>query len=228
MRPALSIEARKSSSVHRGSVFKALSPLASTSPRAEFLSNCETMSGPGILVLVKRRTSASTFLGTILSGFKLTKRSITIASAMMELAIKGQIGQPAACMIDSKGFSSLAQLVGGVGARASAPTLGSLWPMVPALPKQPGPAAGRARRCPTAGSSSRTVPAICGQTCGQHLGVFRKWASPRAAAGVAAFFSADLSMHIKHLALHDKPVTTARHAPALPARCVDFSCATDA
>jgi hypothetical protein len=56
----------------------------------------------------------------------------------------------------------------------------------------------------------------------------RKWASPHAAAELAAFFSADFSMHIKHLALHDKPVTTPRHAPAMAARCVDFSRAGDA
>jgi hypothetical protein len=131
-------------------------------------------------------------------------------------------------MIDSKGFSSLARLVGDVVACAFAPTLRPLWPMVPALPKRPDPAAGTTGQATAAGRSSRTVPAICGQTCGQHLGVSRKWASQHGADSVAAFFSADLSMSIKHLPLHDKPVTVPRQAPAAMARRVDFERAADA
>jgi len=43
--------------------------------------------------------------GAILLSRKLTKRSITKATAKTEQAINGQIGQPAACMIENKAIT---------------------------------------------------------------------------------------------------------------------------
>ena len=45
--------------------------------------------------------------------FKATKRSIIKARASTEQAISGQIGQPAACMIDSKWFSRIRKMAVG-------------------------------------------------------------------------------------------------------------------
>ena len=46
--------------------------------------------------------SSSSLGGTTFAAFRLMNRSMTSASASMEQIIKGQIGQPAACMIESK------------------------------------------------------------------------------------------------------------------------------
>jgi hypothetical protein len=41
--------------------------------------------------------------GAILDVFRLKNRSMTMASAKMEQATSGQMGQPAACMIENNG-----------------------------------------------------------------------------------------------------------------------------
>ena len=46
-------------------------------------------------------TSSSSFGGATFRVLRLMKRSITKASAKIEQAIKGQIGQPAACMMEN-------------------------------------------------------------------------------------------------------------------------------
>jgi hypothetical protein len=46
--------------------------------------------------------SCSNWGGATLASRKARKRSMIRARARMEQAIRGQIGQPAACMIDSK------------------------------------------------------------------------------------------------------------------------------
>jgi hypothetical protein len=48
------------------------------------------------------KTSSSNFGGAFLAVWRLMKRSMTRANARMEQAISGQIGQPAACMIENK------------------------------------------------------------------------------------------------------------------------------
>src|SRR3569832_777022 len=95
--------ARRSSSVQRGSELSARKPLASTSPSAEFCSSCFTTSGTGTELRDTARASSSSRGGAILLVLRLMKRSMTSASARMEQATRGQIGQPAACMIESKG-----------------------------------------------------------------------------------------------------------------------------
>jgi hypothetical protein len=55
-----------------------------------------------MLVRVIRSTSSSNLGGATFASFSVTKRSITMAKAKMEQAIRGQIGQPAACMIENK------------------------------------------------------------------------------------------------------------------------------
>ena len=49
-------------------------------------------------------TSSSSLGGATLTARKLVTRSMTKASATMEHKMSGQIGQPAACMIENKGF----------------------------------------------------------------------------------------------------------------------------
>jgi hypothetical protein len=93
---------RRSSSLQRGSALTARKPLASTSPKAEFCSSWETTSGVGTLLRLTLITSSNNFGGTILLLLRLMKRSITIANASIEQAIRGQIVQPAACMMENK------------------------------------------------------------------------------------------------------------------------------
>ena len=57
--------------------------------------------GAGMLVCETVSTSLSSLGGTILEVLRLRNRSITNANARMEQATKGQIGQPAACMIEN-------------------------------------------------------------------------------------------------------------------------------
>src|SRR5665647_777108 len=102
MRPAPSMEERRSSSLQRGLLLRARKPLASTSPKAEFCSNCVTTSGVGTEVRETLSTSSSNFGGATLAVLRLTKRSMTSAKARIEQATSGQIGQPAACMMGNK------------------------------------------------------------------------------------------------------------------------------
>ena len=97
------MEARRSTSVQRGSELSARKPLASTSPSAELLLSWVTTSGAGTDDRETASASSSSFGGATLAVLRLMKRSITRASARMEQATNGQIGQPAACMIESKG-----------------------------------------------------------------------------------------------------------------------------
>src|SRR5512140_2867001 len=98
--------ARMSTSLQRGSELSARRPLASTSPSAEFSSSWRTTSGVGTDVRDTARASSRSLGGATLVAVRLMKRSITRASARMEQTTKGQIGQPAACMIESKGAIS--------------------------------------------------------------------------------------------------------------------------
>ena len=93
--------ARSSASLLCGWLFKVRRPLASTSPRAEFCASWVTTSGAGTDLDETEIASSSSFGGTTRAVFSATKRSKTSASAKMEQAIRGQMGQPAACMIDS-------------------------------------------------------------------------------------------------------------------------------
>jgi len=85
--------------------FNARNPLASTSPRAEFCSSWLTTSAGGTLVRETASASSSSLGGAMRAVFRLTKRSMMSASARMEQATRGQMGQPAACMIESKSLS---------------------------------------------------------------------------------------------------------------------------
>jgi hypothetical protein len=87
----------------RGLLLRVRKPLASTSPSAEFCSSWVTTSGVGTEVRETRTAPLpAAAVGAILAVFRLIKRSMMSASATMEEATKGQMGQPAACMIESK------------------------------------------------------------------------------------------------------------------------------
>ncbi len=86
----------------RGSPITARSPAASTEPSSELAASLVTTSGPGKLCRVTDNTSSSSLGGAMRGTRKLMKRSITSASATTEQMSNGQIGQPAACMIENK------------------------------------------------------------------------------------------------------------------------------
>ena len=137
-RPVPSIVARKSASLQRGFEFSARKPLASTSPNAELRSSCATMSVEGMPLRETVITSSSRRAGATLLLFRLRNRSITRASASTEQATSGQIGQPAACMIESKedlraDRNGLAIMAYGRATPAVAPAnpLGSSCPVSP-------------------------------------------------------------------------------------------------
>ena len=92
---------RNSSSLQRGLALSMRKPLANTSPNAEFFSRIDTTSGPGTPLRVTVITSSSSLGGATFWVLRLIKRSITRASANIEQAIRGQIGQPAACMMEN-------------------------------------------------------------------------------------------------------------------------------
>jgi hypothetical protein len=64
-----------------------------------------TTSGLGKAVRDARNTSSKSFGGAIRLALRLTKRSITIATAKSEQRINGAMGQPAAWMIENKELS---------------------------------------------------------------------------------------------------------------------------
>jgi flagellar hook-basal body complex protein FliE len=63
--------------------------------------------GGGAEVRDTSKTSSNNFGGAISATLRLMKRSMTKAKAKMEQAIRGQIGHPAACMMDNKRISKL-------------------------------------------------------------------------------------------------------------------------
>ena len=100
-RPADSKAARKASRLMRGSAITARSPIASTMPRTEFSASLLTTSGPGRLARVTDMTSSSSRGGTMRAARRLERRSRISVTAAMEQTRSGQIGHPAACMIES-------------------------------------------------------------------------------------------------------------------------------
>src|SRR5512134_3981649 len=86
----------------RGSPITARNPAASTAPSSELAESLVTTPGPGRLWRVTDSTSSSSFGGAMRGARRLTKRSITSARATTEQINSGQIGQPAACMIENK------------------------------------------------------------------------------------------------------------------------------
>ena len=114
MRPALSKDWRTASSVMRGSAMTLRSPVAKTPPSSELAASLLTTSLPGRLLRVTPSTSSSRLAGAIWLERRLTSLSMMIVSAAMEHRISGQMGQPAACMIESKTSS---ELLGGATPR---------------------------------------------------------------------------------------------------------------
>jgi len=102
-RPPGRLEVSRSvSSLMRGSAITARSPLASTVPSTELSASLLTTSAAGRWARVTEITSSSSLAGATRCVRRLDSRSITRVSAMTEHRSKGQIGQPAACMIESK------------------------------------------------------------------------------------------------------------------------------
>jgi hypothetical protein len=105
-RPAPSMVARRSASLQRGLLLRARSrwpaphPAPSSapaaSPRRAWARHCATRTG-----LVQQLRGRDAWL-----VFRLMKRSMMSASARMEQAIRGQMGQPAACMMESNSVSA--------------------------------------------------------------------------------------------------------------------------
>src|SRR5581483_4134490 len=85
----------------RGSAVMARKPVARTLPSTEFAASLLTTSAAGRPVRVTEITSSSNLGGATRDARKLLNRSMITAKATMEHKINGQIGQPAACMIDN-------------------------------------------------------------------------------------------------------------------------------
>ena len=159
---------------------------ASTAPSTELSASLLTTSAAGRWARVTEITSSSNRGGATRCVRRLDIRSITSVSATTEHRSSGQMGQPAACMIDSKevlqrwrrGFSE-AQLWPEASPRrppnairrgmrvalrdAAARQLcncDALAAQTPAFLAQFRSGSGPAR------AWQRTVPAICGQHCG--------------------------------------------------------------
>jgi hypothetical protein len=121
------------------------------------------------------------------------------ASATTEQISRGQIGQPAACMIENKAFS-----------------------------REAAAAAAREIMSEAAGASAappgrwRTVHLFCGQLCGQPACIARKPAPIRAPAWIARIFSSGFSLEINHLHDFDVLVTTSMPVPACIGALVEF------
>ena len=78
------------------------SPVANTPPSSELAASLLTTSLPGRLLRVRVNTSSSRLAGAMRLERRLSRRSMMMVSAAIEHTISGQIGQPAACMIESK------------------------------------------------------------------------------------------------------------------------------
>jgi hypothetical protein len=85
----------------RGSAITARSPVANTLPSTELAASLLTTSAVGMWARVTEITSSSSRGGTTRFSRRLDSRSMTSASAAMEHKSKGQIGHPAACMIEN-------------------------------------------------------------------------------------------------------------------------------
>src|SRR5688572_2620853 len=94
--------ARMSSSVERGLALSARKPAASTSPSEELRSSLDTTSGAGTALRDTLMASSSSLGGITRAVLREVKRSMTSASASTEHKSRGQIGQPAATMIENK------------------------------------------------------------------------------------------------------------------------------
>jgi hypothetical protein len=117
-------------SVVRGSMIIARRPLASTPPSTELSASLLTTSIAGRLLRLTAIASSSRLAGATRLPRRLIRRSMTSASPTTEHRIRGQIGQPAACMIDSnRGLSGSAWRGQGGGAAC---WLRRLWPVVQA------------------------------------------------------------------------------------------------
>jgi len=77
-------------------------PAASTEPSTELSASLRSTSSDGRPLRVRPSTSSSSLGGATLTSRRLARRSMISASAAMEHRIKGQIGHPAACMIENK------------------------------------------------------------------------------------------------------------------------------
>ncbi|MFY9509924.1 MAG: hypothetical protein WAQ05_02985 [Rubrivivax sp.] len=110
------------------------------------------------------------------------------AKAMTEQASSGQIGHPAACMIDSKGCPEEAR------PGRSAAHYGR-W------------AGCRARRGDAAAQQRRPVHRICGQLCGQPLAATRKPAPLWAPSWIAQILSRINCLKINNLQKFDRSMT---------------------
>ena len=114
-RPVPSMAARRSVSLHWGLLLRVRRPLASTSPRAEFCASWFTTSGVGRALDDTVIASSSSFGGATRAVLRATKRSKISAIPRTEHAIRGQMGQPAACMMDSKSLSAQMKAIGDYG-----------------------------------------------------------------------------------------------------------------
>ncbi|MNV71552.1 hypothetical protein D3C71_1645790 [compost metagenome] len=114
-RPAPSMAARRSVSLHWGLLLRVRRPLASTSPSAEFCASWLTTSGVGTDLDDTVMASSSSLGGATRAVLRATKRSKISAIPRTEHAIRGQIGQPAACMMDSKSLSAQMEAIGDYG-----------------------------------------------------------------------------------------------------------------
>src|SRR5688572_24635994 len=107
----------------RGSAITARRPRASTAPSTEFCSSLLTTSAPGRLARVTEMTSSTSVGGATFGPRRLENRSMISAIAAMEQRSSGQIGQPAACMIENNPDLSAGERVFGTrdyGAMGSA------------------------------------------------------------------------------------------------------------
>jgi len=128
--------ARISVGVQRGLLLMARQPAASTWPRAECCSSWFTVSGVGTESRETPMASSTRLLPSTRLVLSLMKRSMMKASARMEHRMSGQMGQPAACMMEIKGFLSCGAAHTGWAGR---PQKGCarLW-RTPAPPRPPG------------------------------------------------------------------------------------------
>ncbi len=103
--------------MRRGSATTARMPCANTLPSTEFADSLLTTSAVGRLVRVSATTSSTSLGGATRCTLRLRKRSMMSARPTTEHNNNGQIGQPAAWMIESK-FVPLHRGVGRRLARA--------------------------------------------------------------------------------------------------------------
>ena len=169
-----------------------------------------TTAAAGRGVRVTLSTSSSSVGGATSASRRWYRRSIASAKATTEHRIKGQIGQPAACMIDSKAFSC------GCSGHSG--------------PKD-GRDYGRTARalhviaqCAWRWFVSRAhvVHRSCGQLCGQHPAQSRQTLHSQGLRFGAEFLSTIFSLRINSLRLYDDCMTAAMARRALIDAPVEF------